>query len=120
MEFDDGFSVPLHYLTPGMEHRVVPISTNCTVPSLPSAGEYYRLGEVLKEIVTKRWFGPERVAVIGTGGLSHEPGGPRYLAVDEDFDRWFLELLASGDITRSSPFERFEAARSGGTAELLT
>jgi hypothetical protein len=65
--------------------------------------------------------GDERIAVLATGGLSHEPGGPRYFFVDEDFDRWFLDLLAKGDhetVLRECTLERMEAAGSGGTAEL--
>ena len=97
LELDDGISVPLHYLTPGMQIPLVPITLNCTVPPIPSSERAYRLGEALREIVATRWPAGERVAVIATGGLSHEPGGPRYLQVDEAFDRWFLELLAEGD-----------------------
>ena len=122
MEFDDGFSVPLHSLTPEMRIPLVPISMNCTVPPIPQTREAYRLGEALREIITKRWPGKERVAVIGTGGLSHEPGGPRYFFIDEKFDRWFLDLLAEGDharIVRECTVERMEEAGSGGTAELL-
>ena len=60
--------------------------------------------------------------MIATGGLAHEPGGPRYFWVDEAFDRWFLDLLAAGDharIVRECTVARMEAAGSGGTAELL-
>jgi aromatic ring-opening dioxygenase catalytic subunit (LigB family) len=122
LELDDGISVPLHYLTPGMQIPLVPVTLNCTVPPIPSSADAYRLGEVLREILTRRWPGDERVAVVATGGLSHEPGGPRYLLVDEAFDRWFLALLAEGDhrrIVRECTVERMEAAGSGGTAELL-
>jgi Catalytic LigB subunit of aromatic ring-opening dioxygenase len=71
----------------------------------------------------KAYPGEERIAVVGTGGLSHEPGGPRYFWVDEEFDRWFLDLLKSGDharLLRECTLERMEAAGSGGTAELLS
>ena len=60
--------------------------------------------------------------MVATGGLSHEPGGPRYFWVDEEFDRWFLDLLKRGDhdtLLRECTLERMEAAGSGGTAELL-
>jgi hypothetical protein len=89
---------------------------------IPSSERAYHLGEVLREIVATRWPEDDRVAVVATGGLSHEPGGPRYLQVDEAFDRWFLGLLAEGDhrrIVRECTVERMEAAGSGGTAELL-
>jgi aromatic ring-opening dioxygenase catalytic subunit (LigB family) len=105
-----------------MQVPLVPITLNCTVPPIPSSERAYHLGEVLREIVTTRWPEGDRVAVIATGGLSHEPGGPRYLQVDEAFDRWFLERLVEGDhgrIVRECTVERMEAAGSGGTAELL-
>jgi hypothetical protein len=72
--------------------------------------------------ILKAWPGPERIALIATGGLSHEPGGPRYFWVDEEFDRWFLDLLKRGDheaLLAECTLERMEAAGSGGTAELL-
>ena len=121
MEFDDGFSVPLTLLNPDMRIPLVPISMNCTVPPIPSTAQSYRTGEMLRDILLD-WPGDERIAIVGTGGLSHEPGGPRYLLIDEAFDRWFLELLARGDhqeIVRQATIERMEEAGSGGTAELI-
>lgn len=64
----------------------------------------------------------ERIALIGSGGLSREPGGPRYFHLDLAFDRWFLDLIAAGDherLLRECTFERMEEAGSGGTAELI-
>ncbi|HEV8617552.1 MAG TPA: hypothetical protein VGU22_18820 [Methylomirabilota bacterium] len=121
MQFDDGFSVPLHYLNPEMTTAIVPVSMNCTVPPIPTPARAYEVGRQMRDIL-RAWPGPERIAVIGTGGLSHEPGGPRYFWVDEEFDRWFLDLLEHGDharLLRECTLERMEAAGSGGTAELL-
>jgi len=121
MQFDDGISVPVHYLNPDGRFRLVPVTMNCTVPPLPTPERAYQVGAVLREALLA-YPGPERIAVIATGGLSHEPGGPRYLQVDEAFDRWFLDLLAKGDhraLLRECTLERLEAAGSGGTAELI-
>ena len=121
MQFDDGVSVPLHYLNPTMRIPLVPVTMNCTVPPIPTPARAYEVGTVFRELV-RAFPGRERVAVIATGGLSHEPGGPRYFWVDEEFDRWFLELLERGDhaaLLRECTLERMEAAGSGGTAELL-
>jgi aromatic ring-opening dioxygenase catalytic subunit (LigB family) len=121
MQFDDGFSVPLHYLDPEMTTPLVPVSMNCTVPPIPTPERAYQVGGVMRDIL-RAWPGAERIAVIATGGLSHEPGGPRYFWVDEAFDRWFLGLLARGDharVLRECTLERMEEAGSGGTAELL-
>jgi 3-O-methylgallate 3,4-dioxygenase len=50
-----------------------------------------------------------RVAVIGTGGLSH-------FVVDEEFDNKFLEVLASGDADRIGALPR--AKLNSGNSEL--
>ena len=121
MQFDDGISVPTHYLNPEGRYRLVPVTMNCTVPPIPTPERAYHVGATLRDVL-RAYPGDERVAVIATGGLSHEPGGPRYFWVDEEFDRWFLELLKQGDhdaLLRECTLERMEEAGSGGTAELL-
>jgi protocatechuate 4,5-dioxygenase beta chain len=121
MQFDDGFSVPMHYLNPYNAIPLVPISMNCTVPPIPLPTRSYEVGVTLREMV-KAYPDPLRVAVLATGGLSHEPGGPRYFWVDEAFDQWFLAMLAKGDheaLLRECTLEKMEDAGSGGTAELL-
>jgi aromatic ring-opening dioxygenase catalytic subunit (LigB family) len=121
MQFDDGVSVPMHYLNPEGDIALVPVTMNCTVPPIPTPERAYEVGTALREMV-HAYPGAERVAVLATGGLSHEPGGPRYFWVDEEFDRWFLDLLRKGDhaaLLRECTLERMEAAGSGGTAELL-
>src|SRR6201988_4269232 len=35
MQFDDGISVPMHYLNPTSEIPLVPVTMNCTVPPIP-------------------------------------------------------------------------------------
>ena len=121
MQFDDGISVPTHYLNPDARFRLVPVTMNCTVPPIPTPARAYHVGRVLGQAM-RAYPAPTRIAAIATGGLSHEPGGPRYFWVDEEFDRWFLDLLKSGDhdrLLRECTLERMEAAGSGGTAELL-
>jgi protocatechuate 4,5-dioxygenase beta chain len=121
MQFDDGISVPTHYLNPEGRYALVPVTMNCTVPPIPTPERAYAVGRTVGEIL-RAYPGEERIAVVATGGLSHEPGGPRYFWVDEAFDRWFLDLLARGDhaaLLKECTLERMEAAGSGGTAELL-
>jgi protocatechuate 4,5-dioxygenase beta chain len=119
MQFDDGVSVPMHYLNQDGSIPLVPVTMNCT--SRPSHARARLRGrhharEMLATIPApsaSRWSPP---------AASHEPGGPRYFWVDEEFDRWFLGLLKQGDhaaLLRECTLERMEAAGSGGTAELL-
>jgi aromatic ring-opening dioxygenase catalytic subunit (LigB family) len=121
MQFDDGVSVPMHYLNPRPTIPLVPVTMNCTVPPIPTPERAYHVGATLRDLLVA-YAGSERVAVLATGGLSHEPGGPRYFWVDEDFDLWFLDMLKKGDhaaLLRECTLERMEEAGSGGTAELL-
>lgn len=120
--FDDNWSVPLSFLTPEHDIPLVPIHMNCVVPPLPAPERCLEVGRVIGEIVARCRPPGERIAIMATGGLSHDPGGPKYFAVDEAFDRWFLDLLALGDperVAREVTIERMIAAGDGGTTELL-
>lgn len=121
MQFDDNISVPTTHLNPDHRIATVPITMNCTVPPIPSPRRAYEVGDILRRVLAE-YDGDERIAVIGSGGLSHEPGGPRYLYIDDEFDRWFLDMLARGDheaLLAECTLERMEEAGSGGTAELI-
>ncbi len=120
--FDDNWSVPLYYLTPDYSVPLVPIHMNCINPPVPTPEESVRAGHVIADSIKNDLPADLRVAVMATGGLSHEPGGPRYFTVDEKFDRWFLSLLEEGDLDklcREATVERMNAAGGGGTTELL-
>ncbi len=121
--FDDNWSVPLLYLTPDYDIPLVPIHMNCIVPPLPGPEECYRVGRGIADIVRTCRPAGERVAIMGTGGLSHDPGGPKYFDVDEAFDRAFLALLEEGDpekVVAETTLEKMAAAGDGGTTELLS
>ena len=118
--FDDNWSVPLWYL--GYDVPLVPIHMNCVNPPVPSPEECVHFGKVLRRVVRDVLPANMRVALIGTGGLSHEPGGPRYFTLDEKFDRWFLDLMAESNearVVKEATVERMNEAGGGGTTELL-
>jgi protocatechuate 4,5-dioxygenase beta chain len=121
LEFDDNWSVPLHFLTPEHQIPLVPIHMNCVVPPMPAPARCVEFGRVLAGVI-QAWPAKMRVAIMATGGLSHDPGGQKYFDVDEKFDRWFLELLASGDdarVLREVTIDKMIGAGDGGTVELL-
>jgi aromatic ring-opening dioxygenase catalytic subunit (LigB family) len=124
LKFDDNISVPVQ-LTKLAELGIpmVPVLQNCTVPPIPDQHRCYAVGEALGDFIRNDLPADMRVALLGSGGLSHEPGGARYYFIDEDFDRWFLDLVASGDhatLLKELTLEKMEAAGSGGTSELLS
>lgn len=124
LDFDDNISVPVTLTgLRDMGVALVPIIQNCTVPPVPDERRSYEMGQRLARVIRDELPGDLRVGLFGSGGLSHEPGGPRYLEIDDEFDRWFLGLLEEGDhekILREATLERMEEAGAGGTAELLS
>jgi len=124
LKFDDNISVPV-LLTNFAKFGIpmVPVLQNCTVPPIPDQHRCYAVGQALGDFIRNDLPSDMRVALLGSGGLSHEPGGSRYYFIDEAFDRWFLDLVASGDhpkLLKELTLEKMEAAGSGGTSELLS
>ncbi len=119
--FDDNWSVPMKFLFPKYDVRFVPIHMNPIVPPVPTARRCLDVGAEIARIV-KNFPSDERVVLMATGGLSHDPGGPGYFDVNEDFDHWFMSLLESGDLERvekEATFERLLSGGDGGAGELL-
>lgn len=124
LKFDDNISVPVQLTNfADLGIAMVPVLQNCTVPPIPDQHRCYAVGEALGDFIRNDLPADMRVALLGSGGLSHEPGGARYYFIDEAFDRWFLDLVASGDhgkLLKELTLEKMEAAGSGGTSELLS
>ena len=124
LKFDDNISVPV--VLSDLDDTgiaLVPVLQNCTVPPYPDQRRCYEIGRTLGELIRDDLPASLRVGLFGSGGLSHEPGGARYYHIDEDFDRWFLDLCVRGDHRRlieEVTIERMEQAGSGGTSELLS
>src|SRR5499426_2023275 len=51
MQFDDGISVPTHYLNPDGRFRLVPVTMNCTVPPMPTPERAYQVGRTLRDVL---------------------------------------------------------------------
>jgi len=92
------------------------VFVNAYHPPLPSAARCYALGQALRDIFADR---PERVALYASGGLSHDPLGPRAGWVDEPLDRWVLERIARGEGAQlKTLFKTDSDALRGGTGEI--
>ena len=93
-KFDHGIMVPLHFLTPRFDLDVVPVNINCQGPPLTPLRRAWAFGEALRRACDAA---PERIAVIGTGGISHWPATPDSGKVNEAWDRAFLDRWARND-----------------------
>jgi hypothetical protein len=85
---------PIERLTPEHDIPIVPIVLNVAIPPRPTLRRCYELGRAIGEIIEQRHEN-ERIAVIGTGGMSHTVGVPEYGFINPELDREFLNLLAT-------------------------
>lgn len=117
MKLDHGSMIPLSYLALKPNVKLVPIMFNTLATPRPNARRCLALGRLIGELLARS---PERIAVIATGGLSHDPGEKNHGAIDEAFDREFLSDLAGARLDRLAAYsdERMLAA-GAGTLELL-
>ena len=96
LTLDHGVLTPLHLAGLAGATRLVPLLVNCVQPPLPTMARCLQWGRFLRQAVA-RYEGAGRVAILATGGISHDIATPRMGAVHEAFDREFLRLLAAGD-----------------------
>ena len=117
MKFDHGSMVPLSFLTPQMNVGVVPIMFNALSTPRPTSGRCLALGRALRPFLEAA---PERIAVIATGGLSHDPGERNHGIIDKDFDARFIADMTSADPDRLARYSDADLLKAGaGTLELL-
>ncbi len=97
MPVDHGLTVPLSVMYDQPAEwpcRVIPICVNVIQYPQPTANRCYNLGKAIRKAVESY---PEdlRVAVLGTGGLSHQLQGERAGLINSEFDTTFLEKLVT-------------------------
>ena len=100
LRLDHSVTCPIITLRPQNDLPVVPVYTNIFAPPLPLPKRFVELGKVLRELV-EAWPSDKRVAIIGTGHLSLELGGPRQFGPhgpDPEFDARAVEWIANGDL----------------------
>jgi protocatechuate 4,5-dioxygenase beta chain len=100
LRIDHSITCPIITLRPEADLPIVPIYTNIFAPPLPQPKRFVQLGRALRQMV-EAWPEDKRVAIIGTGHLSLELGGPRQFGEhgpDPEFDRKAVDWIASGDL----------------------
>ena len=97
MRLDHSFACPMHFLNPDGAIPILPLFVNCNVPPLPSLRRAVAFGRALGEAVRAQSVA-QRVAIVGTGGLSHWIGLPQTGLINEEFDLRFLDAYESGNL----------------------
>lgn len=95
LELDHGFltNMPLMFdHDPDWPVKVVPLVVNVIQHPMPSAKRCYMLGKALRRAIDSY---PEdiRVAVMGTGGLSHQLNGERFGHINEEWDQMWMDKI---------------------------
>ncbi|CAB3772660.1 MULTISPECIES: protocatechuate 3,4-dioxygenase [Burkholderia] len=113
VQLDHGFIVPMRLLLPTPDTPVIPIITQPGRSFSPFNARIF--GEALRPVIESSG---KRVAILGTGGLSHwlDPG--KFGFVDVEFDRYILDLLEAGQGLQLANLEPY-ALLSHGQYEIL-
>jgi aromatic ring-opening dioxygenase catalytic subunit (LigB family) len=113
-KFDHGIMVPLHFLTPRYDLPIVPVNVNCQGPPLTPLARAYEFGRQLRAACDAQ---RERIAVVGTGGISHWPATPNSGVINEEWDRDFLDRFINNrreELVSYTNEDSFRDAGQGG------
>ena len=110
-KFDHGIMVPLHFLTPQFNYPIIPVNINCQGPPLAPLHRAWAFGEALRRACDKV---PERIALIGTGGVSHWPATPDSGKVNQHWDLEFMDRWSRNDKDALLSYTDAETYRDAG------
>jgi len=96
LTLDHGVLTPLLLAGIADDVAVVPLLINCVQPPMPTMQRCLEWGRLVRSAIHTYDAG-KRVALLATGGISHDVATPRMGFVNEAFDREFLRLLAAHD-----------------------
>ncbi len=122
MLVDHACTMPLKLFWPEGECPVtmVPICINTVQFPLPKPERVYALGRAVGEAIAS-WDSDKKVAVIASGGLSHQLEGERAGFLNKEFDLQFMESLVSNPewATQFTNHELVEKTGSQGIELLM-
>ena len=96
LKLDHGSCIPLWKMELERLPKIVPMLLNSIEPPMPSLRRCYDWG-VLVRAAIKSYAEPLRVAILGTGGLSHSIGEKTMGAIYEEFDQETIRLFGRSE-----------------------
>lgn len=117
LKLDHGACIPLWRM--GLEKlpKIVPMLLNSIEPPMPSLRRCFDWGRLLATAI-ENYKEDIRVAVLGTGGLSHSIGEPTMGAIYEDFDHETIRLFSSSEDSLIAYLEDELPRRGNGSEEV--
>jgi protocatechuate 4,5-dioxygenase beta chain len=97
MTVDHGLTVPLSLAFGRPSQwpcRVIPLCVNVIQYPQPTAARCFKLGKALRRAIDS-YPGDARIAIFGTGGMSHQLQGERAGLINAEYDKKWLDALAS-------------------------
>jgi protocatechuate 4,5-dioxygenase beta chain len=100
--FDHSVAIPQQLLVEplrqaGMDVKTIPVYLACSVDPYIKFQRAAQLGAQIRQAV-EAFPGDERVAIIGSGGISHWVGSAQMGRVNESFDREIIGYALSGNL----------------------
>lgn len=115
---DHGVTIPLIFIKPWGHIPVVPLYININMLPVPTPKRCYELALALREIIEEQRPSDERIAIIGSGGLSHWLNIPGMGNVAEDFDEEIIDIIISGRGKSIADMKVAEILEKGGNGGL--
>lgn len=116
LTIDHSIIVPLMFVRPEMDIPIVPILTNCIAPPLPRPKRFYEVGEAIRSVIESLETN-KRIAVLVSGHLSLEIGGPKQFErklMDPNFDASAVGWISQGDVNGAIENCSFDKLRISG------
>ena len=110
-KFDHGIMVPLNFLTPRFNLPLIPANINCQGPPLTPLSRAYEFGRAIRGACDAV---PERIALVGTGGISHWPATPNSGRINVEWDREFLTRWTQNDRDALTSYTDSQTLRDAG------
>jgi aromatic ring-opening dioxygenase catalytic subunit (LigB family) len=115
LKLDHGACIPLWRIGIDADLPIVPVLVNDLEAPMPSIRRCLAWGQLLRQAIES--YAPElRIAVLGTGGLSHSIGEPTMGWIDEDFDHQCIKHFQDGEGARLATFLTRALAHTGNGA----
>jgi len=116
LTLDHGVLTPLELSGVARATPLVPVLINCVQPPMPSMRRCLQWGRLLSRAIAS-FAGADRIAVLATGGLSHDLATPRMGMLNDAFDRDFIRFIGEDDDEALATFAAAHVHEAGNGAE---
>jgi hypothetical protein len=101
-----------------MNVPVVPVIFNTLAAPQPTSARCLAFGTIIGDVARAS---AQRIGIVATGGMSHDPAERNHGIIDANFDRRFLEQMSSGESAALGAYSAADFQAAGaGAFELLS